>query len=119
MDPRVAWTVDQMQRQMADSLPLAALARSVNLSVSRFAHLFRREMGISPARHLRAIRLARARVLLERSFLSVHDVMRLVGYHDPSHFARDFRRVHGTSPMSLRGASMMNSRQPSMTATRR
>ena len=91
-----------MNRNLAATTSVAALAAAVGLSPSRFAHLFRTELGISPVRYLRAQRLARARILLERTSLPVNAVMRRVGFTDPSHFTRDFRRAHGTSPVALR-----------------
>jgi AraC-like DNA-binding protein len=53
------------------------------------------------------LRLRRARLLIERTFLSVKEVMGLVGYSDPSHFSRDFRRFHGVSPSALRGRGIV------------
>jgi AraC-like DNA-binding protein len=104
MDPRIAWAVDYMRTHLAAPVAVADLAARVNLSPSRFAHLFRREVGTAPGTFLRAVRMARARLLLERTFLSVKEVMTLVGCNDPSHFSRDFRRVHGQAPRAWRHA---------------
>jgi transcriptional regulator GlxA family with amidase domain len=90
-----------MQRQMADPLSVDALAAQVNLSRSRFTALFTAQTGAAPMRYVQWIRLRRARLLVERTFLSVKEVMALVGYNDPSHFARDFRREHGVAPSEL------------------
>jgi AraC-like DNA-binding protein len=95
-----------MEQHLAEPLSIDTLAAGVNLSASRFAHLFCREVGASPVRYLHALRMLRARVLLERTFLSVKEVMALVGCNDPSHFSRDFRRFHGLVPSACRlGAS--------------
>ena len=48
--------------------------------------------------------MERASVLLERTFLSVKEVMAQVGCTDPSHFSRDFRRHHGFAPREWRNA---------------
>jgi len=78
------------------------LALSVNLSLSRFRHIFKFEIGTSPARHLQALRLERARELLETSLLSVKQIMATVGVTDRSHFDRKFKKVYGVTPVSYR-----------------
>lgn len=105
IDPRISWIVAHMQRNFAEPVPVGELAALINLSPSRFRALFRAQTGVSPAQFLRRLRLRRARLLLLHSFLTVKEVMAAVGYSDPSHFARDFRRAHGTSPSALRGIS--------------
>jgi transcriptional regulator GlxA family with amidase domain len=102
VDPRVAWAIAEMQRRMGDGITMDDLARSVNLSRSRFAQLFREQTGIAPARYLRDFRLDRARLLLETTFLSVKEVMAAVGFSDPSHFSRDFHSTFGASPREWR-----------------
>jgi AraC family transcriptional regulator of arabinose operon len=104
-----------MQTRMQQPFTMADLAAAVNLSPSRFRHLFTSQTGLAPARYLRRMRLRRARLLIERSFLSVKEVMALVGYNDPSHFSRDFKRQHGVLPSSLRGrevAAPLQSKSP-------
>ena len=91
-----------MQRHLAEHMAVTDLASRVNLSPSRFRALFTAQTGVGPAQYLQWLRLRRARLLLERTFLSVKEVMGLVGYNDPSHFARDFRRLHGAAPTSFR-----------------
>jgi AraC family transcriptional regulator of arabinose operon len=102
VDPRIAWALEQMQRRLAEPLSVPRLAHAVNLSVSRFAHLFRDQIGVSPRRYLHSLRMHRARILLQRTFLSVKEIMGQVGLSDPSHFSREFRRHHGESPLQLR-----------------
>jgi AraC-like DNA-binding protein len=102
MDPRIAHVISSMERDLDGSLTIGALADAVNLSPSRLTVLFKRETGVSPVRYLRALRMERARLLLERTFLSVKEVMAFVGVNDPSHFTRDFSRHYGIAPSRLR-----------------
>lgn len=103
VDPRVTWAVNYMQLRMCDPLSMPTLASSVNLSPSRFHRLFTAQTGMAPGRYLQHLRLRRARLLIERTCLSVKEVMALVGYNDASDFASDFRRHHGLAPSSLCG----------------
>jgi transcriptional regulator GlxA family with amidase domain len=105
MDTRVVRVIARMEDCLEQPLSVGDLAAAVNLSTSRLSHLFRQQTGVPPARYLHDLRLARARVLLERTFLSVKQVMTCVGLHDPSHFTRDFRRTHGVAPSQLRQRS--------------
>jgi transcriptional regulator GlxA family with amidase domain len=52
-------------------------------------------------------RLRRARALIERTFLTVEDVMALVGYADRDAFSRDFQLVHGMTPDALRASGFV------------
>jgi AraC family transcriptional regulator of arabinose operon len=103
MDPRIAFVITRMEDTLESAPSVPDLAAWVRLSPSRFAHLFRAETGTPPGRYLQTMRMQRARVLLERTFLPVKDVMLRVGFRDPSHFARDFRRFHGIAPTAARG----------------
>ena len=105
-DPRITWAVEHMQRRLHEPIAIAALAARVNLSPSRFRYLFALQTGVAPTLYLQRLRLRRARLLIERTFLSVKEVMALVGYSDPSHFSREFRRVYGVSPSALRGGGV-------------
>src|SRR3954451_6645563 len=102
MDRRVQHAIATLDQQLATPVTVATLAADVNLSPSRFAHLFRREVGTSPARYIRAARMVRAYLLLTRTFLTVKEARALVGVNDASHFSRDFRRFHGISPNAAR-----------------
>ena len=102
LDPRITWAVGYMHDHLGESLSVRDLAQRVNLSPSRFRALFTAQIGLAPARYLQRLRLRRARLLVERTFLSVKEIMVLVGYNDPSHFSRDFRRQHGSPPSAFR-----------------
>jgi len=102
MDRRVTWAIHEMERRITEPLRVADLAVGVNLSASQFTVIFRVHTGDSPAQHLRRLRLERARVLLETTFLSVKEVRALVGINDASHFTRDFAKTYGVSPRAWR-----------------
>lgn len=102
MDRRVVWAVKRMESALESEISVAELAREVNLSPSRFTHLFHAETGRSPRGYLQSLRMERAGELLDTTVLPIRDVMLRVGVNDPSHFARNFRRHHGTSPREFR-----------------
>jgi len=83
-------------------LDLSEMAKTVNLSPWRLAHLFKDEVGISPLRYLTLVRLQRARQYLDTGFLTVREIASSVGIPNPSHFTRSFKAAYGSSPLQHR-----------------
>jgi AraC-like DNA-binding protein len=109
MDLRVEKTQQMMRENLHRDMSLGKFARSVNLSVWRFCHVFRAEVGMSPIQYLRFLRMERAKYLLESSFLSIKEIGHIVGLKDESHFVRDFKKAYGLSPKCYR--TLFNSEQ--------
>lgn len=92
-----------IETAFSQPVSLATLAEAAGLSVSRFATLFRHEMGISPHRYVCLVRIRHAQRLLE-SGLPPSIVATEVGFFDQSHLGRHFRRTLGMTPRCyLRG----------------
>jgi len=93
-----------IEDNFARRLDLSGMAKAVNLSPWRLAHLFKAEVGISPLRYLTLVRLQRARQYLETGFLTVREIGASVGIPNPSHFTRSFKAAYGSSPLRHRSA---------------
>lgn len=91
-----------MRNNLHREVSLSNLAQSVNLSVWRLSYIFKSEMGMSPIKYLRFLRMERARHLLETSFLNIKEVAYHVGLKDESHFVRDFKKAYGAAPTPYR-----------------
>lgn len=102
MDNRVEKIIQMMRDDVRGELSLTEFAQSVNLSVWRLCHIFKSDVGMPPIRYLRLLRMARAKDLLESSFLSVKEIAYRVGVNDESHFVRDFKATYGFSPALYR-----------------
>jgi AraC family transcriptional regulator of arabinose operon len=85
-------------------LSVAAIADSVQLSPSRFSHLFKQQIGISPARFVEMRRIERGQELLESSSLPVGAIAEMTGFSSPFYFATRFRGLTGMSPSDWRRA---------------
>ncbi|MGH9356354.1 MAG: helix-turn-helix transcriptional regulator [Terriglobia bacterium] len=83
-------------------LTLHELAKSVNLSLSRTQHLFKRETGLSLGQYVKGLRMTKAKSLLENSFLSVKEITAQLGWTSESTFSRDFKACFGISPVKYR-----------------
>jgi transcriptional regulator GlxA family with amidase domain len=101
-DPRIQCAVDIISQDYRRRISLAELARTVGLSVSHFAHLFQREIGVSPARFLRELRFRQAEQLIKATALPLSEVLVLAGITERSHFMRAFKQRHGLSPSKFR-----------------
>ena len=82
-------------------LTVEMLSREVGLSPAHFARAFKESMGRAPHQYLLALRLARARRLLETTPLSLSDIAQRAGFADQAHFTRRFKRAFGTTPGAL------------------
>lgn len=94
--------IDLMNHHFQRKLSVEELAETVQLSPSRLRHLFKRETGTSLMRHLRNLRMERAKDLLETTFLSVKEVAARGGIASVSHFVRDFEKTYGHAPTTHR-----------------
>jgi transcriptional regulator GlxA family with amidase domain len=81
---------------------VAAMAAAAGLSRRTFMRRFGRATGSTPQAYCQAVRLGRARELLEASALAPKEIAERLGYVDVSSFARAFRRVHGVPPAAYR-----------------
>ena len=102
MDRRIAFLKRQMLTNLQQTFTIEKMARAVNLSESHLLRLFKRESGMPPIQYLHALRLEKARELLENSFKNVKEICREVGIKDKSHFVRDFKARYGASPSEYR-----------------
>lgn len=80
------------------ALSLEDVAEVVGLSYSYFSRLFAEETGTTFHVYLTKIRLANAKELLLTTSLTVAEIAAQVGYEDPSHFIRVFKRCTGMTP---------------------
>ena len=84
---------------------VAALAKSFAMSESTLLRTLRRLTGLTPARYVQEVRLARARRLLETGTLpSVKAAADAVGYADSRSFSRAYRKRFGHLPSELLAA---------------
>ncbi len=93
---------DWMAEHVAEDLNLDRLAAQAGLSKFHFHRLFKSAMGLSPSRHHINLRMNAARQLLRETKKTVVDVALDVGYTNPSHFAKLFRRETGLTPSEYR-----------------
>lgn len=102
MDRRIELIISKIKKDTAAPWDTRTLAIMVNLSPSRFRHLFKQETGTTPAQYLKDFRLSKAERMLRTTFLSIKQILKQVGITSNAHFVYDFRRKYGTTPTAYR-----------------
>jgi AraC family transcriptional regulator of arabinose operon len=102
IDPRVQQAADFMCGHLDEPLSITYLAERCNLSVSRFSHLFREQIGESPQLFHERQRLERSARLLSVTDRAVSSISNEVGYFDPLYFSARFKKRFGVSPSQYR-----------------
>jgi AraC-like DNA-binding protein len=97
---------DAMDRQYAEPLDIAALARIAHVSEAHFIRTFRAVFGETPNRYLQRRRVERAMFLLRETDRSITDICMDVGFTSLGTFSRMFRDVVGVAPSDFRRTSV-------------
>jgi two-component system response regulator YesN len=83
-------------------ISLKKLADAVGINSYYLSHLFRKEMGLSFLEYLTSVRVSIAKNLLMQTKMSMMEICLDVGYQDPSHFAKIFKKKEGIHPTEYR-----------------
>lgn len=100
----VAKLIARIDKSLPRPPSIARIAHEFCMSERTLARHVRRATGKSTRALLLAVRLRRARALLENSRLSVEKVAEAVGYSDASALRRLMKRVGGATPSRFRPA---------------
>lgn len=91
-----------LESRVEGSIRVPELASMVGVSPSHLTALFRESTGGGPGAFHTALKMARARTLLDTTSTPISEVASAVGYADPLYFSRHFRRIHGVNPTEYR-----------------
>lgn len=87
---------------LARPIDVDGMARIAGVSPATLNRLFRQRFSTPPARWILHLRMERAAQLLTTTGDAVTAIARQVGFLDPHHFARTFRRHHGVTALAWR-----------------
>lgn len=96
---RIARALERLREEFDQPLRIEDLARDIGMSSTRFHHHFKCVTDMSPLQFQKGLRLQEARRLMLSEELDAATAGYRVGYEDPSHFSRDYKRHFGESPM--------------------
>lgn len=98
--------MNYLGERLDGSVRVADVAGLVGVSPAHLTAMFRKATGGGVLAHQTALRMARARRLLDATDATVTEIARDVGYDDPLYFSRQFRRHHGVSPSGFRARNL-------------
>ena len=85
-----------------ENLTAAEIAAGVYLSPTYVSLLFKQETGETLFEYLTKVRIERAKELLLDPQTKFYEVSEAVGYSDPSHFSKVFKKMTGLTPSAFR-----------------
>ncbi len=91
-----------LQAHVAEDYDVDALARASNTSVRTLLRHFASETGQTPVQYLHGLRMARACMLLETTYLPIEQVAQASGYAHLGTFRRQFQLATATQPATYR-----------------
>jgi AraC-like DNA-binding protein len=100
--PRIRAVQDLLDQAPGEDWDFQKMARQYGMSYSQFRRRFREHTGQAPGSYVTGLRLRQAAELLAGSSRSAQEIGEQVGYPDPAHFSKAFKKRYGVSPRTYR-----------------
>lgn len=97
--PDIAEAVNLLRQNFDQHIRMDELASELGMSVSGFHHQFKEVTAMSPLQFQKQLRLQEARRLMLSEDFDAASAGFRVGYHDASHFSREYKSLFGNPPM--------------------
>jgi len=99
---RLVPLLEHLRQHLAEPITVTDMARRVHMSDSAFYAYFKQHLGQTPQAHLKHLRLNYAGYQLAQTDLPLADIAQAVGFANPFHLSREFRRQFGVTPSQYR-----------------
>ena len=93
---------DYIDMSLDRPIRTADLAALVGYTEYYLTEKFKKETGQSVSQYIRAARIARAKVLLTSTSLSVREIAERLAFNTPNYFIQSFRALEGLTPAQYR-----------------
>ena len=94
-----------IEMDLSKHYTIKELCGRYDLSATIFKECFKQMFQYPPYEFLRIARMNQAGEYLKQSDKSILDISRLLGYENPSNFARTFKEIYGVLPRQYRNSS--------------
>jgi LacI family transcriptional regulator len=101
-EPCILKALDFMERNVSRSISVDAIASHAGVHRRTLEQRFRRELGQSPYRELRRLRLRRAHDMITRTDMTMTDIAARCGYCHLAHLDAHFLETYGCAPTEYR-----------------
>ncbi len=101
--------LDMIEDRLYDPPTLGELAHLAGLSRTYFSPVFKEAVGMRLRDYLSQARIDKAKELLGDTSLTIKQVAYKVGFKDPDHFCRTFKKKTGITPTNWRLMNIENS----------
>lgn len=95
-----------IDENFSNILFISKAADECGIDIRYMSSLFKKHGHITPHQYLMRLKMNKAAILLLTSNLSIKRLAETVGFQDPYHFSRNFKKVHGVSPYYYRQSHM-------------
>ena len=95
---RISKAIGHLREHFDEQLKMDEIARELGMSVSGFHHHFKSVTSMSPLQFQKHLRLQEARRLMLGEDMDAASAGFRVGYDDPSHFSREYKKHFGAPP---------------------
>jgi AraC-like DNA-binding protein len=95
---RISRAIAHLREHYQKPQKIEELARELGMSVSGFHHHFKSVTSMSPLQFQQQVRLREARGLMLTEGLDASTAGHRVGYEDPAHFNRHYKKLFGAPP---------------------
>jgi two-component system response regulator YesN len=90
--------INFMRQNYHRKLTLAQIAKAAFVSKYHLCHVFKKELGCTVLDYPARLRVEEAKKMLRENRRPLREVVRLVGFSDPSYFCKAFRKTEGITP---------------------
>src|SRR5690606_8976235 len=91
-----------IQENILEQLLLEDLADQTGLSLSRFKHRFKEEIGIPPAEYIVRKKIESSKEMIQSTGLAISEIAYNLNFSSSPYFATVFKRFVGMTPLEFR-----------------
>lgn len=99
---KISYATNYIREHFNEEIVINDLASKLDMSLSYFSSIFKKEVGQSTMQYITGLRIERAQQYLTDTDLSVAVIAQDVGYSDSQYFYRVFKKSTGMTPLQYR-----------------